>query len=479
MTKAAGAVNRAEQRHQHRKRADRLEAVGVRGQSAHRMKGHRIAGDRVVRFAPGVGPWDRQRDPVVAAGLDHFAREAANRVRRDPGDLSGPLGRAIGHAFAQQRERRRDRRAVSERIAAVQRGRHALCMVRHGTRGGGVPPEMILRKQRIADWPLRVTHEQAEVFAGFVEVDQFRRIRIALHELVVPGVGGNQFVQECHEQRAVGAWLDRHPLVGNRGIAGADRIDGDKAATRALELRNGDLKRIRMVIFRRADHEEEFGAVQIGAAEFPERAADRIDHAGRHVGRAEAAMGRVIRRAELFGKEARERLHLVAASEQGEFLWIRGANRGKALLEHVERDFPRHRLELCTAPLGARLAHQGLGQARGRVLLHDAGGTLGADHPLIQRMLRVAVDVAYLAFTQMHANAAATGAHVTGGRLDLQPFVLRAGVVFHAGDLRRCSGCVEAGWVRYRPSYPPPAHKGNRDLREKLSAMLMVSIGLQ
>jgi hypothetical protein len=38
----------------------------------------------------------------------------------------------------------------------------------------------------------------------------------------------------------------------------------------------------------------------------------------------------------------------------------------------------------------------------------------------------------------MNANTAAAGAHVAGGGLDLKPFVLRAGVVFHA-DLRRCS----------------------------------------
>src|SRR5579872_5884174 len=46
-------------------------------------------------------------------------------------------------------------------------------------------------------------------------------------------------------------------------------------------------------------------------------------------------------------------------------------------------------------------------------------------------------------------------------------------------DLRRGSGCVEARWVRYRPSYSPRAYKGNRDLREKLSAGLMVSVCLQ
>src|SRR3984893_18833738 len=46
-------------------------------------------------------------------------------------------------------------------------------------------------------------------------------------------------------------------------------------------------------------------------------------------------------------------------------------------------------------------------------------------------------------------------------------------------DLRRGSGCVEAMWIGYRPSYSPRAYKGNRDFREKLSAGLMVSVCLQ
>jgi hypothetical protein len=33
-------------------------------------------------------------------------------------------------------------------------------------------------------------------------------------------------------------------------------------------------------------------------------------------------------------------------------------------------------------------------------------------------MIRVAVDVAHLTITQMHANAATTGAHVAGGLFD-------------------------------------------------------------
>jgi hypothetical protein len=61
---------------------------------------------------------------------------------------------------------------------------------------------------------------------------------------------------------------------------------------------------------------------------------------------------------------------------------------------------------------------QRLGQARGRILLHDARCALGTDHALVERVIGIAVDVADLAVLQMHANAAATGAHVAGGDLD-------------------------------------------------------------
>src|ERR1700709_2065566 len=129
---------------------------------------------------------------------------------------------------------------------------------------------MILRKQWITRGRIRITYEQAEVLASFIEIDEIGRVRIAPHELVVPRVGCDQLVKKRHEQRAVCTGPDRHPFVGDGGVTRADWIDRDKASARTLELRDGDLQRIRMMIFRRADHEEQLGAVEIGTAEFPE-----------------------------------------------------------------------------------------------------------------------------------------------------------------------------------------------------------------
>src|SRR3546814_5171790 len=66
--------------------------------------------------------------------------------------------------------------------------------------------------------------------------------------------------------------------------------------------------------------------VPVGLAELPERAADRIDAGGRHVDRAEAAVGREVRRAELLRPEAGERLALIAAGEEGEPLRVARAH---------------------------------------------------------------------------------------------------------------------------------------------------------
>src|SRR6185503_3731171 len=108
--------------------------------------------------------------------------------------------------------------------------------------------------------------------------------------------------------------------------------------------------------------------------------------------------------------------------KEREFLRIAGADLPQPRLEHAERLVPRDALEFTGAALGPGFPAQRVHQARGRVLLHDARSALGADHALVDRVVRVAVDVAHLlapglAF-EMHADAAAAGAHVAGGGLD-------------------------------------------------------------
>jgi hypothetical protein len=174
-----------------------------------------------------------------------------------------------------------------------------------------------------------------------------------------------------------------------------------------------------IAIFSGFEHDEQLRALEVRAAELPERAADGVDHARGHVHRAKAAVRGVVRRAELAREQPGERLHLVAAGEQGEFLRVRGTDTGETLLQDGERFVPRDRLEFARAALGARLPSQRAGEARGRHLLHDAACALGADHALVERVLGVALDVAQFPVAQVHADAAAARAHVAGGGLDL------------------------------------------------------------
>ena len=126
------------------------------------------------------------------------------------------------------------------------------------------------------------------------------------------------------------------------------------------------------------------------------------------------AVSGIVGRAELARKQAGQRLHLVAPGEQRKFLGIGGAYLSQPFGEDAESLFPADLLEFARAAIRPRLAPQRLGQACGRILLHDAGTALGADHAVVERMIRVAVDVAHLAIAQMDADPAAARAHIAG-----------------------------------------------------------------
>ena len=288
---------------------------------------------------------------------------------------------------------------------------------------GEVPHQLVVRVAAVARRACgRIEGEQALALA-VLQHHQLRRVGVALQEGPVDQIGRDQLVQQRHEQGAVGARLDRDPLVGDRRVAGAHRVDRDEATARALELAQRDLHRVAVVVLGGADHHEQPGVVEVGAAELPERAADRVDHPGSHVHRAEAAVRRVVGRAELTREQAGERLHLVAAGEQRELLRVGGSDLLQALGQHLEREVPADRLELAGAAFAALLAQQRLGESRRRDLLHDPRGALRADHALVDRVGGVAVDVAHLravlALPKVHADAAAARAHVAGGALDL------------------------------------------------------------
>ena len=171
------------------------------------------------------------------------------------------------------------------------------------------------------------------------------------------------------------------------------------------------------MVFGDAEHEEVPGTLPVGFAEFPEGAADGVQPAGRHIDRAEAAVGREVGRAELLRPPTGQRLALVTAGEEGELARVGGPAAAQPGGGNIQCFFPFDRFELAAAARPDAL--QGLAQARRRGVVHDPGRALGAENTFVDRVIAVAFDVADGAVLQMHLDAAAARAHVAGGALDL------------------------------------------------------------
>ena len=247
-----------------------METVRVRGQPAHRVKGHRVARYRRVLAPPAISPGDRQFDFLIARGDAHLVGEPAYRRRRYAGDFSRPFGRVVVEAVAQQLKCRFHRSAVGKFEFTEQKRIGAVRVVDHGTVGETVPPQLVVAIMRDFLFATFVACDQAVIVARRVLVHEVAGIRVLGEELAIIQSARHDLMTEREQQRAVGARLDRHPLVGDRRVTGAHRIDRDETPAAALEFRDGDLERVGMVVLRRADHDEELGPLEIGAAEFPE-----------------------------------------------------------------------------------------------------------------------------------------------------------------------------------------------------------------
>src|SRR5437868_13040824 len=102
-------------------------------------------------------------------------------------------------------------------------------------------------------------------------------------------------------------------------------------------------------------------------------------------------------------------------------------------------------------------------------MLHDPGRALAADHAMIDRVARVALDVADAAVLQMHFDAAAAGAHVAGGVFDLvgdfrrgvdrllgRPVIVPAFAKIHATHHPRSGPAAATAPMAASPRYPRP-----------------------
>src|ERR1700749_2947405 len=100
----------------------------------------------------------------------------------------------------------------------------------------------------------------------------------------------------------------------------------------------------------------------------------------------------IVRRAELARPPAGQRLTLVAPGEEGEVARFALVDLAEPVRGDRHRLFPLDLLELAAAARAD--AQQGLLEPGGRVMLHDPGRALGAEHALVDRVVAVAFDVA-------------------------------------------------------------------------------------
>ena len=124
-------------------------------------------------------------------------------------------------------------------------------------------------------------------------------------------------------------------------------------------------------------------------------------------------MGGMVGGAELARPPAGQRLALVASGEEGELARVAAPDGAQPIRRG------RHRLVPFDLLIFAAAARpdpaQRFPQPGRRIVIHDPGRALGAEHALVHRVVAVALDVANAAVLQMNLDAAAAGAHVAGG----------------------------------------------------------------
>ena len=394
-----------------------MEAVGVGSDAAHRVHGDRAADDLVMLAAPHVGPLDGQLDGLFECHVRHFQRDAFDGLGRQAAFQRDVLRRIalVEIALDHDRHHGLDTTSVGRDILAEQRrGDVAVEAVAEGFLVDIPDQGMVVlaaQEQAVAQLSRRLHHQPGGV-------------GVTHQEFVVEFFVLQQHVHHRHGEQTVHAGLDRQPFVGNGRIAGTHRIDGDELAAAALQLFQSDLDRVGRVVFRHAPHDEVLGVIPVGRTELPEREADGIQAGRRHVDRAEAAVCRPVGGAELLRPQAGQRLHLVASGKIAQFGGVGRADLFQAVGQGVERLVPGNRLVNALAALGARLAHQRLGQLGGGILFHDPGRALGAQHALVGGMVAVALDEADLVVLQRDLDAAAAGTHVAGGVPDFLRVVM-------------------------------------------------------
>ena len=396
-------IDRSQHDLQQMQGAGGLKAVGMRRDSPHGVERHRPPGHRGMGVAAKIHPFLRQINGLIERHIRQFRRQCPDPLRRNPA--------ALCHRFRRMfRAKVAFRHMLKHRPVALpdrpQIRLHPLAIPGRGCPGAAVYHE------RLA---FGVLHDQP-LFRALLGHQQ-RRIGKLRQIFKVNLAGLHQAMHQAEDHEAIGARRDRIPVVGHGAVTGADRVDRDHPRPAPFQLAKADLDRVAVVIFRHAEHHEQLGALPIRGPKLPERPADGINAARRHVDRTKSAMRGIIRCAKGLRPPAGETLALIAPGEEGELLRCGLAQRLQPGYRRFQRLLPGDFLERARAPRPH--PPQRSPQPRRRGDLHDAAGPLGAQHALVDRMVAVALDITDAALAQMHIDPAAAGAHVAGGLADL------------------------------------------------------------
>ena len=240
---------------------------------------------------------------------------------------------------------------------------------------------------------------------------QQRRIGVLREVIQIDLARRQQAMDQAEDHQPVRARRDADPVIGHGIVAGADRVDPDHPRAARLQAPQTDLDRIAVVILGHAEEDEQLGTLPVRLPEFPERPADGVDAPRRHVDRAEPAMRGIVRRAERLRPPAGERLRLIAPGEKRQLLRRRLAQRPQPRHRQRQRLVPGNLLKRPRPPRPHPPERRP--EPARRRHLHDPACALAAQHPLVDRMIPVALDVTHLPRLQMHIDPAPARAHVT------------------------------------------------------------------
>ncbi len=406
---AARNLDRAEQDLQDVQGARGLEAVGVGRDAAHGVHGHGAADHLLVLFAFPVGPRDVEGDFFLESHASQLCGDGADTVGGDAHTLGHGIGGVfVGQVFLGENFESGAALHAVHFDHAAHGGLGTGGFIGHGLAGGAVPDQLLA---------VCVAHKQAVLVRALNLIHEERHVGVADQVVEIDLAGFQQFVDQRQDEQSIGAGGDAYPFIGNCVIARADRVHADDLGTVGFKLAKADFDRVGIVVLSNAENHKQFCAVPIRRAEFPEGPAHGIDAASGHIDRAETAVGGVIQGAEILRPPACHGLGLVTTREKRKLFGVFLANRVQEAGGNFKRLFPRDILELAFATLADPL-HR-IAQARGGIMLHNASGTFGAKHTLIDRVVLVAFDILDLAVLHVDIDPATAGTHITCGAADL------------------------------------------------------------